>query len=67
MSEEQSQTQPKRTAYDQFVEFSKTLSPLGLVGEARDQAYLMLYLASDVSRYVTGNIHRANGGQTMVW
>jgi 3-oxoacyl-[acyl-carrier protein] reductase len=54
-------------AYDQFVEFSRQGSPIGRVGEAIDQAYLMLYLASDAGRFVTGNIHRSNGGQTMAW
>lgn len=54
-------------AYDQFLEFSKAGSPIGRIGEAIDQAYLMLYLASDAGRFVTGNIHRSNGGQTMAW
>ena len=54
-------------AYDQFVEFSRAGSPIGAIGEALDQAYLMLYLASDAGRFCTGNIHRSNGGQTMAW
>ena len=53
--------------YDAFVAQMRATSPLGITGEAVDQAYLMLYLASDAARYVTGGIHRANGGQTMVW
>jgi len=40
-------------------------SPLGLVGEPIDQAWLVLYLASDASRFCTGQIWRANGGQTI--
>jgi 3-oxoacyl-[acyl-carrier protein] reductase len=51
--------------YDAFVASMKALSPLGLVGEPRDQAWLALYLASDASRYCTGQIWRANGGQTI--
>ena len=52
--------------YDAFVGRMKKLSPLGIVGEPLDQAYLILYLASDASRFSTGNIWRANGGQAMV-
>jgi 3-oxoacyl-[acyl-carrier protein] reductase len=51
--------------YDAFLASMKTLSPLGIVGEALDQAWLILYLASDASRYCTGQIWRANGGQTI--
>lgn len=51
--------------YDAFLATMKSLSPLGLVGDALDQAWLILYLASDASRYCTGQIWRANGGQTI--
>jgi 3-oxoacyl-[acyl-carrier protein] reductase len=40
-------------------------SPLGLVGTPQDQALLVLYLVSDASRFVTGQLVRANGGWTM--
>lgn len=53
-------------AYDTFVAAMRAASPLGLIGEARDQAMLMLYLASDAGRYVTGNTFRSNGGQSMM-
>jgi 3-oxoacyl-[acyl-carrier protein] reductase len=43
------------------------LSPLGLMGEAIDQAYLVHYLASDASKFATGGIFRSNGGVAMVW
>ena len=52
--------------YDQFVERMRKLSPLGIVGEPMDQAYLILYLASDAARFCTGTIWRANGGQSML-
>lgn len=52
--------------YDQFVTRMKKLSPLGIVGEPIDQAYLILYLASDASRFSTGTVWRANGGQSML-
>jgi 3-oxoacyl-[acyl-carrier protein] reductase len=51
--------------YDGFVASMRSMSPLGLVGEPLDQAWLVLYLASDASRYCTGQIWRANGGQTI--
>jgi hypothetical protein len=35
-----------------------------MVGEAVDQAWLMLYLASEAGRFCTGQIWRANGGST---
>jgi len=52
--------------YDAFVERMRKLSPLGIVGEPIDQAYLILYLASDAARFCTGVIWRANGGQSML-
>ncbi len=51
---------------DQFVERMRNISPLRQVGEAVDQAYLLLYLASDASRFCTGQVWRANGGQAIV-
>jgi 3-oxoacyl-[acyl-carrier protein] reductase len=49
---------------DAFLDAMRRRSPLGRVGEAIDQAWLALYLASDASRFATGQIWRANGGQT---
>jgi 3-oxoacyl-[acyl-carrier protein] reductase len=51
--------------YDAFVQQMSKLSPLRSVGEPSDQAYLMLYLASDASRWATGQVWRVNGGQAM--
>jgi 3-oxoacyl-[acyl-carrier protein] reductase len=48
-----------------FVSAMRLRSPLGRVGEALDQAWLALYLASDASRFCTGQIWRANGGQAL--
>jgi 3-oxoacyl-[acyl-carrier protein] reductase len=53
--------------YDQFVEAMKKQSPLGLVGDPIDQAYLIQYLISDAARFCTGSIWRNNGGQTFSW
>jgi len=40
-------------------------SPLGITGTPRDIALAVLYLASDASRFVTGQILRPNGGVLM--
>ncbi len=53
--------------YDRFVEAMKKQSPLGIVGDPEDQAYLIQYLISDAARFCTGAIWRANGGQTFSW
>ncbi|HKA16501.1 MAG TPA: SDR family oxidoreductase [Myxococcota bacterium] len=50
---------------ESFLAAMRARSPLGLVGEPIDQAWLVLYLASDASRFCTGQIWRANGGQTI--
>lgn len=42
-----------------------SVSPLGLTGTPDDVAWMMLYLASDASRFVTGQILRPNGGVSM--
>jgi 3-oxoacyl-[acyl-carrier protein] reductase len=64
-------TNPDRSlnteVYDAFLDQMKAMSPIGLAGEALDQAMLIHYLASDASKYATGNIFRVNGGQTMMW
>jgi 3-oxoacyl-[acyl-carrier protein] reductase len=40
-------------------------APLRMVGDPQDQAWLVFYLLSDASRFVTGQVVRANGGWTM--
>jgi 3-oxoacyl-[acyl-carrier protein] reductase len=40
-------------------------SPLGILGHPRDIAFALLYLASDASRFVTGQILAVNGGESM--
>ena len=42
-------------------------APLRMVGEPRDIANAVLYLASDAARFVTGQIIRPNGGVAMPW
>jgi 3-oxoacyl-[acyl-carrier protein] reductase len=40
-------------------------TPLNMVGEPDDIAYAVLYLASDASRFMTGQVLRPNGGVAM--
>jgi len=42
-------------------------TPLRTVGQPEDVAHAVLYLASDASRFVTGQILRPNGGVAMPW
>jgi 3-oxoacyl-[acyl-carrier protein] reductase len=50
---------------DEIVRLRRQASPLGLSGEPRDVALAALYLASDASRFMTGQIVRPNGGVAM--
>jgi 3-oxoacyl-[acyl-carrier protein] reductase len=43
------------------------VAPLRRVGEPEDVADVVLFLASDASRYMTGQILRPNGGMAMPW
>ncbi|KND32638.1 SDR family NAD(P)-dependent oxidoreductase [Streptomyces acidiscabies] len=43
------------------------LAPLKRVGEAEEVAHAVLYLASDASAFMTGQILRPNGGVAMPW
>jgi 3-oxoacyl-[acyl-carrier protein] reductase len=49
-------------AREQVIAQMRALSPLGMTGEASDIALAMLYLASDASRFVTGQLLRVSGG-----
>lgn len=51
----------------QYVAMRAASAPMGIAGDPLDQAYAVLYLASDASRFVTGSVMRANGGVTMPW
>jgi 3-oxoacyl-[acyl-carrier protein] reductase len=41
------------------------MSPLGAIGEPDDVAHAVVYLASDASRFTTGQVLRPNGGVAM--
>jgi 3-oxoacyl-[acyl-carrier protein] reductase len=43
------------------------MAPLRRIGEPEDVAGTVLFLASDASRYMTGQILRPNGGVAMPW
>jgi 3-oxoacyl-[acyl-carrier protein] reductase len=43
------------------------MSPMGRISSAQEIGYQVLYLASQASSFVTGQILRANGGVTMPW
>jgi 3-oxoacyl-[acyl-carrier protein] reductase len=51
---------------DAIFALRASAAPLRRVGTAEDQALAMLYLASDASSFVTGQVLRPNGGMTMV-
>ena len=50
---------------DAALDMMSKASPLGLTGVPRDIAMALLYLASDASRFVTGQVLRPNGGVAM--
>jgi 3-oxoacyl-[acyl-carrier protein] reductase len=45
---------------------TKERSPLGIPGQPSDIAHAVVYLASDASRYMTGQVLHPNGGALMV-
>lgn len=47
---------------DAIVAQMRALSPIGLIGEPGDIAFALLYLASDASKFVTGQLLRVSGG-----
>jgi len=51
--------------HDEAVRSRAQASPLGIAGTPRDIALAVLYLASDASRFMTGQILRPNGGVMM--
>lgn len=50
---------------EEGVRLRAQASPLGITGTPRDIALAVLYLASDASRFMTGQILRPNGGVAM--
>lgn len=56
---------PERKAA--YVAQRSKMSVMGIPGEPNDQAFAMLYLASDAAKFVTGQVLRPNGGVSMLW
>lgn len=50
-------------AYEKFLEHSKTTHPLGRVGDAREVAELILFLASSRASWITGATYSIDGGR----
>lgn len=50
---------------EQALQLRRAASPLGITGEPGDIAHAVLYLASDASRFMTGQNLYVNGGVTM--
>ena len=53
------------TMRDELIDRMTERVPLGRAGEADDIAYSVLFLASDASSYMTGQVLRPNGGVAM--
>lgn len=49
--------------YDAFLEHSKQTHPLGRVGDAREVAELICFLASDRASWITGATYSIDGGR----
>ena len=49
--------------YSAFLEHSKSTHPLGRVGEAREVAELIFYLASERAAWITGATYSIDGGR----
>jgi len=45
-----------------MMEFEVSLVPLGRLGEPREVALLVLFLASAASNYITGQVFTRDGG-----
>jgi 3-oxoacyl-[acyl-carrier protein] reductase len=58
-------TRPDGPDAELLVARNAARSPLGCVGAPEDIAFAILYLASDASRFITGQVLRVNGGTTM--
>jgi len=48
-----------------YLAEQRALSPIGITGTPMDIAQAVLYLASDASRFVTGQVLTVNGGVSM--
>jgi NAD(P)-dependent dehydrogenase (short-subunit alcohol dehydrogenase family) len=51
--------------YEKFLEHSKTTHPLGRVGDPKEVAELILYLASEKASWITGGTYPIEGGRAL--
>jgi 3-oxoacyl-[acyl-carrier protein] reductase len=51
-------------AFDQMVAIEEQRVPMGFLGEAADVANLVVFLASDQARFITGTTIQVDGGST---
>src|SRR6266404_2439587 len=51
--------------YENFLEHSKTTHPLGRVGDPREIAELVFYLASEKAAWITGATYPIDGGRAL--
>ncbi|MBR3227340.1 MAG: SDR family oxidoreductase, partial [Erysipelotrichaceae bacterium] len=47
-------------------EHYRTIMPLGNIGEPEDIANVALFLCSDMSKYLTGQLITADGGRSVI-
>lgn len=52
---------------EKFYDSLAAQTPLQMVGDPEDVALLVMYLASDAARFITGQTWRINGGSEMPW
>jgi NAD(P)-dependent dehydrogenase (short-subunit alcohol dehydrogenase family) len=52
-------------AYANFLEHSKTTHPIGRVGDPREIAELVFYLASEKASWITGATYQIDGGRAL--
>jgi NAD(P)-dependent dehydrogenase (short-subunit alcohol dehydrogenase family) len=51
--------------YEKFLEHSKTTHPLGRVGDPKEIAELIFYLASEKASWITGGTYQIDGGRAL--
>jgi 3-oxoacyl-[acyl-carrier protein] reductase len=51
----------------EIAQHAVALTPMRRIGQPDDVADVVVFLASDASKYMTGQILRPNGGQSMPW
>jgi NAD(P)-dependent dehydrogenase (short-subunit alcohol dehydrogenase family) len=51
--------------YENFLEHSKTTHPIGRVGDPKEIAELVFYLASEKASWITGATYQIDGGRAL--